>query len=653
MIVEKNKKGPALDLDLEGKNGAISLESPRRKLQGKVKTLTTIVLFLFSVIVGIYTNSYGFIQSTRQIGLFVGFSLFLTFVFYPFNNKSSLNTVPIIDWVLAILGAMGGLYTFYFVESFARMTIPTPNNFDIFFGVTTIVLILEATRRAAGKWISIICIFFLVYAYFGSYFPRIIAHSGFTLERILIRMYLVDEGIYGITGRVATTYIFVFIIFGAFLKSSGISNFFNNLAIALAGKTVGGPAKVAVISSAITGTITGSGVANVLITGAITIPLMIKMGYKKHFAGAVEAAASTGGLIMPPVMGSTAFIMAEFLGVSYLRIIVAAIIPALLYYFCIFSNVHYEALKSNLKGMLMSDSPKLKDLILSEGYLILPLIIIVVLLVLGYTIIFCAFFATASTVLLSQFKRKNRMGLKKIFNALIDGAESVLSVGIACVACGMIIGVMGMTGIGQVIAYNIVRLSGGVLFIALMLMMFVAIFMSMGLPGSVTYIVVVTACAPAVIMMGVEPFVAHFFVFFFGCLSNLTPPVALASYAAAGIADANPSKVAWTGLRLMFPVFFVPYAFVYSPMLLARNIEFPHFLIIVILTLCSLWTFSLADRGFYNNKLTAIQRIWFFILSITFLLVTNASIFISLSIIAVLIITIIWLNKHKLKEIIV
>ena len=592
-----------------------------RQLQGKEKIFIAIVMVLFSVM-GIWTNSFGIIQSVRQGGLFVGFLLFLIFVLYPFNNKSPLKKVPITDWLLAILGAIGGFYTFFAVETFAKKPIPIPTNMDIFWGTVTILLILEATRRAAGKWISIISMFFLFFAYFGKYFPGIFVHRGFSFTRIIIRMYLVDEGIYGMTTKVAASYIFLFIIFGAFLMESGIADFFIKFSTALAGGYVGGPAKVAVIASAITGTISGSGVANVVITGSYTIPLMKRIGYKPHFAGAVEAAASSGGLFMPPIMGSAAFVMASFLGISYTKIIIAGIIPAVLYYIAVFSDVHYESLKNNLKGLPKNELPNLKAVILDKGYLVLPLVILIFLLVTGRSPNYCAFFSLISTIVISQVKRETRMGLKSIFFALEKGGESVLGVGIACVASGIIVGVMSMTGAGQVIAYNIMSLSHNILFFALVYVMIASIFLSMGLPGTATYIVVSTVCAPALIRMGVIPLAAHFFVFYFGCLSNLTPPVALASYAAAGIAGANPAKVAWTGLRLVFPVFLVPYVFVYCPMLLSQNIKFPNFLILLITTILAIWAFSMAERGFYKKKLTFIQRILFLLMSVL-LIITN------------------------------
>jgi len=580
----------------------------QRQLSGKVGVLVTITAVSFSLM-GLWTNSFGAILAIRQIGLFVGFLLFLIFLLYPATKNSPKDKVTIIDWVLAILGAAGGLYTFFFAESFAMRPFLTPNIMDYIFGIITISLLLEGTRRATGKWISIICMFFLFYAFFGSYFPGVFAHRGFSLERILIRMYLVDEGIYGVTGRVAVTYIFLFILFGAFLKASGVAEFFNKIALSLAGGAIGGPAKVAVIASAITGTISGSGVANVATTGSFTIPLMKKMGYEPTFAGAVEAAASSGGLLMPPIMGTAAFVMAEFLGISYLKIIIAGAIPAILYYFAVFSEVHIEALRLNLKGVSKKDLPKTKDVLLKRGHLALPLVILVYTLVSGRSPIFSAFMALISTVVVSQISRETRMNITTIFKALNEGGHTILSAGIACVACGIVVGVVAITGVGQVIAYNILSLSHNIIIIALLFSMVASIFLSMGLPATACYIIVATICAPALMRMGIAPLVAHFFVFFFGCLSNLTPPVALASYTAAGIAGAEPSKVAWTGLRLTFASFILPYIFVFSPQLLLQGVKFPDLLILLLTTFLAVFCFAIAERGYWKVTLRIFERI--------------------------------------------
>ncbi len=615
--------------------------SSHRKLGKKEGLFVKIIAISFSAM-GLWTNSFGLISAMRQSGLFVGFLLLLIFLLYPATKKSQMTKIPIIDWAFAILGASGGLYTYFFTDAFAQRALE-PNNLDYFFGVITILLILEASRRAVGKWITIICSFFLFYTLFGSYFPGIFAHRGFSLERLIIRMYLVDEGVYGIICRVATTYIFLFILFAAFLKESGVADFFNKLALSLAGGTIGGPAKVAVIASAITGTISGSGVANVATTGSFTIPLMKKTGYRPYFAGAVEAAASSGGLLMPPIMGTAAFVMAQFLGISYVTIIKVGIIPAVLYYVAIFSAVHLEAIKLGLKGLPKDKLPNLKNIILRKGHLILPLFILLYFLLSGKSPLYSAFMALISTVLLSQIRSETRMGIKDILNALNYGGRNILTVGIACVVCGIIVGVIAMTGVGQTIGYNILLLSNNMLFFVLFFTMITSIFLSMGLPATACYIIVASVCAPALMQIGILPIVAHFFVFYFGCLSNLTPPVCLASFTAAAIARANPSKVAWTGLRLIFASFIIPYVFVYSPQLLLQNVEPIAFVLVLGSTFLAVISFSIADRGYLFDYLGIWDRVLFLSASMLLIFPGRAVSFIGL----IFLIVMIYIKKRK------
>jgi len=620
----------------------------KRQLGIKLNTLITVISICFALM-GIWTNSFGVIMAMRQGGLFVGFLLFLIFLLYPLNKRAPVDRVPWYDWVFAVLGALGGLYTYFSVESFNLRALE-PNVFDYVFAVITVVLVLEASRRSAGKWITILCIFFLFYALFGPLFPGIFRHRGFKIQRLLLRMYLVDEGIYGIITRVAASYIFLFILFGCFLKESGVANFFNEFALSISGGSAGGPAKVAVIASAITGTISGSGVANVTTTGSFTIPLMKKTGYAPHFAGAVEAAASSGGMFMPPIMGTAAFVMSELLGISYLKIIIAGAIPAVLYYFAVFSEVHLEALRMNLRGLNRKDLPKLKEVLLKQGHLALPLVVLVYTLFSGRSPLFAAFMALAATVVISQINKNTRMGPKKILRALDEGGRTILSVGIACVACGIIIGVISMTGVGQAFAHNIISLSRNNLILALFFTMIASLFLSMGLPGTAVYIITATVCAPALMGMGVMPIVAHFFVFYFGCLSNLTPPVALASYAAAGIAKSSPSKVAWTGLRLTFAFFIVPYIIVYSPQLLLQDFQLPQGLLILATTFLAIFSFAVAERGFLIAKQKILERLLFFISSCLLIFPERLSDIAGLILLAVLSFVHLKMNRSKVNN---
>jgi TRAP transporter 4TM/12TM fusion protein len=578
-----------------------------RKLTGAGGLICTTVAILFSVF-ELWSNSYGIMLSMLQGGVFLAFLLFLIFLLYPARKGSPRDRIPITDWILACLGVSGGFYTYFTFETFARRNL-VANELDYLFAALTILLVLEATRRAVGIWLSLISIVFLIYAYFGPYFPGVFAHGGFSLERILLRMYLVDEGLYGITSKVAATYIYLFVLFGAFLSASGTAAFFNQLAIACSGKAAGGPAKVAVISSAIMGTISGSAVANVATTGTFTIPLMKRVGYRSSFAGAVEAAASTGGMIMPPVMGAAAFVMAEFLGISYLKIMIAAIIPALLYYLAVFSGVHIEAIRSGLERIPPEELPKIKDVLLSRGQLLVPIGVVVAVLLTGRTPIFAAFMGIVTTFVVSQIRKGTRMGPRALLSALETGGRSSLSVGIACIVVGIVVGIVSMTGVGQMLTYNIMKLSLGILFLALLFTLVASLFLSMGLPATACYIIVATVCAPALVRMGVPDIAAHMFVFYFGCLSNLTPPVCLASYTAAGIAGSKPSEVAIMGLRLTMAGFIIPFMFVYSPQLLLQNVQFPAILLVIATAIVGVVTLSISERGYWMGQMGLFERL--------------------------------------------
>ena len=529
----------------------------------------------------LWANSIGMIPSMKQAGVFVAFCLCLVYLKYPTLPKGEPGRWY--DLLLALLGAIGGLYIVWRTDDFLLSGM-SPLPFDILVGTITIILVLEATRRAVGIWLTIIPLAFIAYALLGHMIPGRLGHAGFTFERFIIRMYMVDEGIFGLTVNTAATYIFMFIMFGVFLEQSGIADFFNKAAFAISGWSYGGPAKVSIFASGMLGTISGSAVSNVATTGAFTIPLMKKCGFSPDFAGGVEAAASTGGLLAPPIMGSAAFLMAEFLGVDYSRVILAGIIPAILYYLGIFATVHLEAHRLGLKGLPRDQLPPLRD-VAKQCYLLLPLVIIVIAMVNGMTALFAANIGIISAILLGALKKETRISLKRFFAAMANSANEALSVGIACAAAGLIVGVVTMTGVGQVVTYSLIALSADYLLLALAFIALAVIFLSMGLPATAAYIVVVTVAAPALIEMGVAPLAAHFFVFYFSSLSNLTPPVALASYTAAGLSGGKPSTVAWTGLMLTLSGFIIPFIFVYNPQILFVDARFPD-IIISLITAC-------------------------------------------------------------------
>jgi len=425
-------------------------------------------------------------------------------------------------------------------------------------------------------------------------------------------MYLTQEGIFGVALGVSSTFVFMFILFGAFLNRSGGTRLFNELALALAGQSPGGPAKVAIVASGMLGTINGSSVANVATTGAFTIPLMKKVGYKPEFAGAVEACASTGGQFMPPIMGAGAFIMSEFLGISYLRIAAAAIIPAVLYYTALFSAVHIRARRRDLKGLPEEMLPNLKSVLLKDGHLLIPLVVIVAMLLYKFTPLAAAFWGIISVVFISMLKSHTRMDLKTILKAMEEGARSALGVALACALVGFIVGTSSLTALGLTISNNIIDIAGGRLFLTLLLGMVACLVLGMGLPTTANYIVTSTMIAPALIKMGVFPLAAHLFVFYFGIMADLTPPVCLAAFTGAGIAGASPSSTGFQATQIALVAYLIPYTFIYTPMILLEGTGWL-FLILVVASLCGVIALAAALQGWMYRNLGSAARIVFMV----------------------------------------
>lgn len=590
-----------------------------RELSGSQKKLMLGVAATASLF-AIYVNGFTTIQEIYRNSIFLAFLFALTFLLFPRSNKIKSSRMSLMDIVLLVAGLSG---VFYILFTYTTIHVDRQSQaitIDYVFAVITILILLEASRRAIGLFIPLLSTIAIVYAMFGSHFPGMFAHSGFSFERLLYRMYMTTEGVFGMTLSIASTYIVLFILFGAFLTASGASQLFNELALAVAGQRRGGAAQVAVLSSALTGSLSGSAVANVATTGTFTIPLMKKIGLTPRFAGAVEAAASTGGMIMPPIMGAAAFIMAGFLGISYTIIVIAAIIPSVLYYFTLIIAIDIEAKKQGLKGLSKDSIPIVKEVLKERGLLLLPIVIVIGTLLVGKTPLFAGFAGIASAIIASWLtKDKNtRVTPIKAFHALVDGAKGTVQVGIACASIGIIIAVVTMTGLGSTFAYNILELAGGSLAIILLLVMITCIVLSLGLPSTALYIIVAVTAAPALIKAGVNPLAAHFFVFWFGALSNITPPVALAAYTAAGIAGADPMKTSWTALKLALPCFIVPFMVVYNPALImqpAAGTENIWLVVIVafITAFIGIFALAVAINNFFSIKLNILERIGFFV----------------------------------------
>lgn len=535
----------------------------RKKIDPFWMTFITVVSILF-IGYHLVTAGFGLPEIYKHRAIHLGFLLSLTWLYFPANKQSPKGRPSKLDLVLFSISIVVSVLTVVNRDAYLlRGGILVMSDYII--GSIVMLLVLEATRRTVGGqmlWISIIC---LIYMWAGPYIPGVFSHRGQSLRRIIQSMYMGGEGIFGMPLGVSSTYLIIFVILAAILDKSGLGKLFNDLALGLGGRFSGGPAKVAVVASALTGTISGSAASNVATTGAFTIPLMKKIGYPSTFAGAVEAAASTGGQIMPPIMGSAAFIMAEYLGISYLTIAIAGLIPALLYFASVYFQVDFRAKSLGLRGLDKSEMPDVKKTVLRYGQMIIPMIVLIWLMSEGRTPLYSAFYAVCLTVILSWFRKETRILLPEAKNVAISSARTSVAIGISMAAAGFMIAAFSSTGLGIVLADSIVAISGGSLIIVLVLTMIVAIILGLGLPTSACYVITASICAPILVKVGLSPFLAHFFVFYYSCLSTVTPPIALAAYVAAGIANANTDKVGWAAFRLALAGFIVPFFFIYSP----------------------------------------------------------------------------------------
>ncbi|MDI3523110.1 MAG: hypothetical protein PWP43_1292 [Bacillota bacterium] len=554
--------------DIEEVRAKVDMESNYRRLAGTWARVIRCLAIAMSVY-QLYTAVFGVLPAQLQRTWHLGFALALIFLLYPSNRKSRRAFVSMywVDVVLALLGAGVNLYWIINYQDIL-MRAGDATKPDLVVGAIAILLVLEAARRIVGLPITAIAALFVLYAYVGPYLPGFLSHRGFSVERIISHMFFTTEGILGIPLGVSSTFVFLFILFGAFLEKTGIGQFIIDLANAVAGRAVGGPAKVAVIASAMQGTISGSSVANVVGTGSFTIPLMKSIGYKANFAGAVEAAASTGGQIMPPIMGAAAFLMAEFTGIPYARVALAAVIPALLYFTGVGIGVHLEARRTGLTGLPEEQVPRLGKVLRERGLLLIPILGLIVIMASGATPTKAALLAMVLAILVSSISPKTRLKPKDILDALEQGARGALGVAAATAAAGMIIGSVTLTGLGLKLANGLVTLAHGNLLLTMFFAMIASLILGMGSPTTANYVITSTIASPALIHLGVPLLAAHMFVFYFGIVADLTPPVALAAYAGAGIAKGEPMATGVNATKLAIGAFLVPYIFVMSPQLL-------------------------------------------------------------------------------------
>ncbi len=627
--------------------------------------LTTVTALLITLSAfHYYTAGFGLLREATHRGVHLAFVLGLIFLVFAFNKKEGVQRVPswhhplglpLYDWLFALLAVASALYIPYVFDDLT-FRIGNPDTIDVVMGTTLIVLLLEATRRAMGWPLPIIAMSFMLYAMFGQSFPGLLKHAGASWSQVVNHQYLTSQGVYGIAVGVVATYVFHFVLFGVLATRVGLGQLFLDVASAVAGKYAGGPAKVSVFGSAMFGMLSGSSVANAVTVGSLTIPAMIKVGYPRHFAGGVEAAASTGGQITPPIMGAAAFLMIEFLGLPYSTIVLAAIVPAFMHFFGVFWQVHFEAKRTGLRGLNADELPSVKESFRKRWPTLIPLVLLVGTLMSGFTPYVSAFagitsciivgmttsekgnsalglgimlalhavlaiiisgqlesygvllFGIAALAFVALIKWRNlpaRFTRAELIDAFSTGAKYALAVGAAAGTVGLVIGVVTMTGVGFKVSYIVNNWAGSMadflsgvlpawligkqalmLLCALFMTGFVCILMGCGIPTTANYLIMVTVAAPALVQMGVEPIVAHFFVFYYGVLADITPPVALAAYAAAGMANSDPFKTGNTAFRLGLGKALVPFVFVFSPALLLVTKGFTWSAFAVVFTAC-------------------------------------------------------------------
>ncbi len=591
-----------------------------RKLSGYAGWLVGMVAVLMSVF-HVYARLTTYAPDQYAL-LFItlGFSLVLSFLLWPRDIGAREEGIPWLDLglaaaSLAVIGYMFARYN-YVVNRFP--TADPLSAADMTVGVSAVLLVLEATRRTIGAALPIVAIVFVAYALGGQWLPGWLYHSGLTLEIMIDQTYFTSEGIFGVPMTVAGTYVILFIIFGAFLEKSGAGQFFMQFANAIAGGARGGPGKVAVVSSSLFGTISGSAVANVMVDGWLTIPMMKKTGFKPEAAAAIEAVASTGGQIMPPIMGAAAFVMAEFQGVSYTQVMIAAAIPALFYYGALFAAIHFNAVRSGLKGIPKEELPILGKIIIAQGHLFLPVIVLLALLLNGFTPTYGAIIATGFVIAISWIRPKEGLRWRTCIAALKEGAENTIPVAMACACAGIVIGIVLQTGLAIRFTSFLVGMGGGYLLPALLLTMVAGIILGMGMPTTPAYIMQAALLVPALIKLGVVPMAAHMFALYFACLSSVTPPVALAVYAAASIGGAKLWGSGLQAMKFAAAGFIVPFFFVYNPALLFAG-PWPEILLAVLTGSVGVVALAAGLEGYFLRNASWLERGMF--LAAAFLLI--------------------------------
>ena len=605
MALFKKKAAPVQEpMDLDAVMKKFDRESNTRIWEGVPKIAVTCILACFSIFC-IYVTLIATWLDELRLTTFMAFIMLIGYLVFPAKKGvQRVNYIPWYDIVLMVVGT--GAFLYYAVNASAIVARFSIEPYEVVIGVLGIACLAELCRRCVGLPILCVAGVLLVYALiWGSTNPNMIARIT---EYVRVLFYS-KEGILSTPVNVCSKYIVMFIIFGAFLERTGIADFFIQIANALVGRFSGGPAKVAVVASALEGMVSGSSVANTVGSGAVTIPLMKKTGYKPEFAAAAEASASTGGQIMPPIMGAAAFLMAETIGVPYSEVVVKAILPAVLYFAGVFITVHLEAKKEGLRGLTKEELPRLKPL-LKKTYLLLPLILLIYLVGTSTkSIAYAAAIAVVVAIAVSMFSKETRMTPKRLLEALAAGGQGMITGAVACGIAGIVAGIISVTGLAYMLFNGIVTLAGNQVIIALFLTMLCCIVLGMGVPTTANYCIMAATCAPILVQMGVPVVAAHFFVFYFGIVADLTPPVALAAYAGAAIAQANPMKTAFTATKLAIGAFIVPFVFALNPAMLFIDTTVPEVILICITSLIGIFGVSAALEGFLLRHMAWYQRV--------------------------------------------
>lgn len=592
-------------------------ESRYRRFKDWKKYLIIVISVAFCLF-QLYSILSGKITAQVVRATHLAFVMALAYLLFPMKKDMPKDKLPWYDVIIAIVGACSWLYISINFDSLVRRA-GIYNTTDIIIGIVGILILFEACRRIVGTPILIISLVFIVYALFGAYAPVFLNHRGYSIQRLVSHLYYNTEGIMGTPIGASATFIFLFIFFGALLDKTGIGQFFIDICNAIAGSYDGGPAKVAVLTSAMFGTVSGSSVSNTVGTGSFTIPMMKSLGYRPEFAGAVEASASTGGQLMPPIMGAASFLMAESLGIPYKEVAKAAIIPAILYFTGIFIMVHLEAKKTGLKGLSRDSLPKIGELLMKKGYLVIPLATIIYFFVLGKTAIYAGLMGIIAAGLVAIInsivdiilKRERSFTFNDLIDVFVNGARNIISVAVACAMAGIIIGVITLTGLGLKIGAGLISISGGISILLLMLTMISSIILGMGVPTTANYLITSTIAAGAIIGLGFEPLAAHMFVFYFGIIADVTPPVALAAMAGAAIAKSDPLKTGFEATKLSIGAFIIPYMFIFNPQILMINTTFVEVIPILITSLIGMFGVSAGLDGYVFRKCNFIERILF------------------------------------------